>query len=65
MIHFDRIDLDKTDKSKERKNCHYNYFDNGFQSDSKIYKRCDWGIKSFGKFAIMHVNNFSYRLFYV
>ena len=42
------IDLDKTDKSKECKICHYNYFDNGFKSDSKICNKCDWGIKSFG-----------------
>ena len=56
-------DFDKTDKSKECKICHYNYFDNGFKSDSKICNRCDWGIKSFGNFAIMHVNDFSYRFF--
>ena len=42
MIQLDRIevskgtDLDKTDKSKEYKICHYKYFDNGFKSDSKI-----------------------------
>ena len=42
MIQLDRIDdsegidLDKTDKSKECKICHYNYFDNHFKSDSKI-----------------------------
>ena len=54
MIQLDRIedsegiDLDKTDKSKECKICHYNYFDNGFKSDSKICNKCDWGIKSFG-----------------
>ena len=52
------IDLDKTDKSKE---C--NYFDNGFKTDSNICNRCDWGIKSFGNFAMIHVNDFSYRLF--
>ena len=69
MIQLDRIedsegiDLDKTDKSKECKICHYNYFDNGFKSDSKICNRCDWGIKSFGNFAIKHVNDFSYRFF--
>ena len=42
MIQLDRIEdseginLDKTDKSKECKICHYNYFDNHFKSDSKI-----------------------------
>ena len=42
MVQLDRIedsegiDLDKTHKSKECKICHYNYIDNGFQSDSKI-----------------------------
>ena len=50
MIHLDRIedsegiDLNKIDKSEECKFCHYSYFDNGFQSDSKICNRCDWGI---------------------
>ena len=63
MIRLDRIedcegiDLDKTDKLKECKICHYNYFDNGFKSDSKICNRCDWGIKYFGNFAIIHVND--------
>ena len=66
MIHFDRIedsagiDLDKTDKSKERKISYQNYFGNGFKSDSKIYNKCDWGIKSFGHFAIITANDFSY-----
>ena len=69
MIQLDRIedskrtDLDKTDESKECEICHYNYFDNGFKSDSKICNKCDWGIKSFGNFAIIHVNDFSYRFF--
>ena len=69
MIQFDRIedsegiDLDKTDKSKECKICHYNYCDNGFKSDLKICNRCDWGIKPFGDFGIIHVNDFSYRFF--
>ena len=58
MIKLDRIedskeiDLDKTDKLKEYKISHYNYFDNGFKSDSKICSRCDWGIKCFRNFAI-------------
>ena len=53
MIQLDRIedseviDLDKTDKSKKCKICHYNYFDNGFKSDSKICNRYNWRIKSF------------------
>ena len=69
MIQLDRIedsegiDLYKTDTSKECKICHYIYFDNGFQSDSNICNRCDWGIKSFRNFAIIHVNDFSYRFF--
>ena len=69
MIQLDRsedsegIDLDKTDKSKECKVCHCSYFDNGFKSDAKICNIYDWGRKSFGNFAIIHVNDFSYRLF--
>ena len=69
MIQLDRIEdsqginLDNTDKSKECKICHYNYFDDGFKSDSKTCYRCDWGIKSFGNFAIIHVHNFSYIFF--
>ena len=65
MVQFDRvqdserIDLDKTDKSKERKIWHYNYFDNGFKSDPNICNRCDWGIKYFGNFVIIHVNDFT------
>ena len=55
--------LIKLINQKKCKNCHYNYFNNGFQSDSKICNRCDWGIKSFGNFAIIHVNNCSYRFF--
>ena len=42
--HSKEIDLDKADKSKECKVCHYNYFSNGFKSDSKVYKGCNWGI---------------------
>ena len=65
MIQLDRIKDsggtdDKSDQSKECKICHYNYFDNGFQYDSKTYNRCDWRIKFFGKFAIMYLNDFSY-----
>ena len=69
MIQLDRIedsegiDLGKTDKSKECKICHYRYFDNGFKSDSKMFSRCNWGIKSFKSFARINVNNFSYRFF--
>ena len=57
------IDLDKTGKSKECKTCHYNYFENGFKSDSQICNRCDWGIKSFANIGIIHVNDCSYRFF--
>ena len=57
------IDFDKTYKSKECKISYYNYFDNCFKSDSEICNRCDWGIKSFGNFAIIHVNDFSYTFF--
>ena len=59
------IDLDKTYKSKECTICHYNicHFHNGFNSDSKICNRCDWGIKSFGNFAIITVNDFTYSFF--
>ena len=69
MIQIDRteksegIDLDKTDKSKEWKICHCNYFDNGFKSDSKICIGCNWRIKPFGNVAIIHVNDFTYRFF--
>ena len=69
MIQLDRIedsqgiDLDNTDKSKECTICHYNYFDDGFKSDSKTCYRCDCGIKSFVNFAIIHVHNFSYIFF--
>ena len=37
--HFQGINFNKTDKSKECKLCHYNYFNNGFKSYSKI---CNW-----------------------
>ena len=67
MIQLDRtedspgIDLNRTDKSKECKICYYNYFKNGFKSDSKVCNDGDWGIKSVGNFAIMYVNGFGYR----
>ena len=35
------IDLDKTNKLKECKVCHYNYFSNGFKSDSKVCDSCN------------------------
>ena len=69
MIQLDKIedskgiDLNKTDKSKECKICHYNFFNNGFKSDSSICNRCDWGMKSFGKFAIITENGVDYRFF--
>ena len=37
--HFQGINFNKTDKLKECKLCHYNYFNNGFKSYSKI---CNW-----------------------
>ena len=64
MIQPDRIEnseeigLDKTDKSKDFRICHCNYYDHGLKSHSKNCNRCDWEIKSFGAFAIIHVNNF-------
>ena len=67
MIQLDRIedseaiDLDKTDKSKQCKISHYNYFDNGFKFDPKICNRCDWGIQYFGNFVIKYVHDLSYR----
>ena len=57
------IDLKKTDESKECKVCHYNYFNNGFKSDLKICNECDWGIKSFGNFAIITGDRVGYRFF--
>ena len=36
---------------------------NSFKYDLKICHRCDWGIKSFENFAIIHVNYFSYRFY--
>ena len=69
MIQFDRIevseriDLDEADKWKECKICQYNYFDNCCIWPKKNCNRCDWGIKPFGKFAVIYVNDFSYRFF--
>ena len=69
MIQPDRIEnseeigLDKTDKSKDFRICHCNYYDHGLKSHSKNRNRCDWEIKSFGTFAIIHVNNFRSRFF--
>ena len=57
------IDLNKIDKSKECIICYYNYFSNGFKSDSKICNDCDWGIKYFGNFATINVSSVSYRFF--
>ena len=69
MIQIDRVedsegfDFDETDKSKECKIFHCNYFDKGLKSDSKIWNRFHWGIQSFGNFAIRTANDFSYRFF--
>ena len=57
------IDLDKTDKSKECEICHYNYFNNGFKSHSKVCNRCNWRLKSFWSFAIITANGVGYRFF--
>ena len=57
------IDLNETDKSKECKICHYNYFDNGFKFDLKICNECNWVINFFGNFAIIYVNGIGYRFF--
>ena len=53
----------KTDKSKECEICHYNYFNNGFKSHSKVCNDCDWGIKSFTNFAIITANGVWYRVY--
>ena len=42
-----RIDLDKTDKSKEREICYYNYFNNSFKNNSKVCNDCNKGIIAF------------------
>ena len=63
MIQYNRIDdskkidLDKTDKLKECEVCHRIYLNNGFKSDSKVCNSCNWGIESFGNFAIITVND--------
>ena len=63
MIQYDRIDdskkidLDKTDKSKECEVCRRIYSNNGFKSDSKVRNSCNWRIESFGNFAIITVND--------
>ena len=59
----ERIDFNKTNKSKQCKICHYNYFSVGFESYSKICKWCHWGMKSFGNFAIITANGVGYRFF--
>ena len=55
------IDLNKTDKWKECKICHYNYFSKGFKYQPNICNDCDWGIKYFGNFAVKHVNDVGCR----
>ena len=47
--------------------CHYNYFKNGFKSTSKLCNGCNWEIESFGKFAIITVDDVDYRgfMFYI
>ena len=66
MIQYKKIDDSKdidTFKSKKYEICHYKYFNNGFKSDSKVCSSCKWGIKSFGNFAIITVNDVDYRVF--
>ena len=59
----ERIDFNKTNKSKECKICHYNYFSGGFESHWKICNWCRWGIKSSENFAIITANAVGYRFF--
>ena len=67
MIQFDStedskgIDLIKTDKPNECQVCHYNYFNNGFKSHSKVCNNCYWWIKYFENFAI--ITGVGYRFF--
>ena len=66
MIQYEKIDDSKdidTFKSKKYEIFHYKYFNNGFKSDSKVCSSCKWGIKSFGNFAIITVNDVDYRVF--
>ena len=39
------------------------YFNNGFKSTSKLCNGCNWEIESFGKFAIITVDDVDYRGF--
>ena len=57
------IDLYKADKSKECEVSHYSYWSNSFKSHSKVCNSCNWGIESFGSFAIITVNDVDYRFF--
>ena len=55
MLQYERIDfsegtdLNKTSRSKECEICNYNYFNNGFRFDSKVYNDCNRGITAFKK----------------
>ena len=42
-----KIDLDKTDKSKEREVCYYNYFNSNFKNNSEVCNDCNKGIIAF------------------
>ena len=57
-------DHNKTDESKECKICHYNDFNNGFKSHSKVCIEWDSGSKSFLNFAIIIVSGVDYRFFF-
>ena len=49
--HSTGIDHNKTDKSKRNKIGHYNYFNNGFKSHSKLCIEFDPRMKFLGNFA--------------
>ena len=55
----ERIDLDKTDKSKEFEVYNYNYFNNGFKFDSKVCNHCNRGVTDFDLkiFAIVNARS--------
>ena len=62
---YEGLDLNKTDKSKECEVCNYNYFNNGFRSDSIVPNDCNSGITAFvlENFAVINVKGVGYRMF--